>query len=124
MNTTARKGEKQVEKASPYLINSTYSVIIAELARPIGPFDLDAELAMHKRQQSILSGKETTDGEKQLEESKDAVLSAGEEDEKNKTMTQSLNADVLSQGEVWNENDAIFERMVIIIPYKSPDLVK
>lgn len=96
MNTTARKGEKQVEKASPYLINSTYSVIIAELARPIGPFDLDAELAMHKRQQSILSGKETTDGEKQLEESKDAVLSAGEEDEKNKTMTQSLNADVLS----------------------------
>tara|TARA_B110000285_G_C15121203_1_gene617250 strand:+ start:649 stop:1023 length:375 start_codon:yes stop_codon:yes gene_type:complete len=124
LNTTARKGEKQVEKASPYLINSTYSVIIAELARPIGPFDLDAELAMHKRQQSILSGKETTDGEKQLEESKDAVLSAGEEDEKNKTMTQSLNADVLSQGEVWNENDAIFERMVIIIPYKSPDLVK
>jgi len=124
LNTTARKGEKQVEKASPYLINSTYSVIIAELARPIGPFDLDAELAMHKRQQSILSGKETTDGEKPLEESKDAVLSAGEEDEKNKTMTQSLNADVLSQGEVWNENDAIFERMVIIIPYKSPDLVK
>ena len=124
MNTTARKGEKQVEKASPYLINSTYSVIIAELARPIGPFDLDAELAMHKRQQSILSGKETTDGEKPLEESKDAVLSAGEEDEKNKTMTHSLNADVLSQGEVWNENDAIFERMVIIIPYKSPDLVK
>ena len=106
------------------MINSTYSVIIAELARPIGPFDLDAELAMHKRQQSILSGKETTDGEKPLEESKDAVLSAGEEDEKNKTMTQSLNADVLSQGEVWNENDAIFERMVIIIPYKSPDLVK
>ena len=75
------------EKASPYLINSTYSVIIAELARPIGAFDLDAELAMHKRQQSILSGKETTDGEKPLEESKDAILSAGEEDEKNKTMT-------------------------------------
>lgn len=24
----------------------------------------------------------------------------------------------------WNENDAIFERMVIKIPYKSPDLVK
>ena len=26
--------------------------------------------------------------------------------------------------EVWNENDAIFERLIIIIPYKSPDLVK
>jgi hypothetical protein len=24
----------------------------------------------------------------------------------------------------WNENDAIFERMIIIIPYKSPDMVK
>lgn len=24
----------------------------------------------------------------------------------------------------WNENDAIFERMVIMIPYKSPDMVK
>lgn len=24
----------------------------------------------------------------------------------------------------WNENDAIFERIIIIIPYKSPDIVK
>lgn len=24
----------------------------------------------------------------------------------------------------WNSADAIFERMIIIIPYKSPDLVK
>ena len=44
---------------------------------------------MHKRQQSILSGKETTDGEKPVEESKD-VLSAGEEDEKTKTITQTM----------------------------------
>ena len=25
---------------------------------------------------------------------------------------------------VWNENDAIFERIIIIIPYKSPSMVK
>jgi hypothetical protein len=25
---------------------------------------------------------------------------------------------------VWNENNAIFERMIIIIPYKSPSMVK
>jgi hypothetical protein len=49
LNTTARKGEKGVEKASPYLINSTYSVIIANLARPIGPFDFEHELFMHKK---------------------------------------------------------------------------
>lgn len=44
LNTTARKGEKGVEKASPYLVNSTYSVIIANLARPIGPFNYETEL--------------------------------------------------------------------------------
>jgi len=46
LNTTARKNEKTVEKASPYLINSTYSVIIANLARPIGMFDEKAELEL------------------------------------------------------------------------------
>jgi hypothetical protein len=25
---------------------------------------------------------------------------------------------------VWNENDAIFERIIIMIPYKSPSMVK
>jgi len=25
---------------------------------------------------------------------------------------------------VWNPEDAIFERMIIIIPYKAPDMVK
>jgi hypothetical protein len=49
LNTTARKGEKTVEKASPYLINSTYSVIIANLARPIGPFEFDTELYHYKK---------------------------------------------------------------------------
>lgn len=49
LNTTARKGERGVEKASPYLINSTYSVIIANLARPIGPFDHEMELALYKK---------------------------------------------------------------------------
>jgi hypothetical protein len=44
LNTTARKNEKTVEKASPYLVNNTYAVIIANLARPIGPFDEKAEL--------------------------------------------------------------------------------
>ena len=42
LNTTARKNEKTVEKASPYLINATYSVLIANLARPIGEFNDEA----------------------------------------------------------------------------------
>ena len=44
LNTTARKNQKTVEKASPYLINNTYTEVIANLARPIGHFDDEIEL--------------------------------------------------------------------------------
>jgi hypothetical protein len=50
LNTTARKGERGVDTGSPYLNASTFSVIIANLARPIGPFDHDKELAEYKKQ--------------------------------------------------------------------------
>ena len=48
LNTTARKNEKTVEKASPYLINSTFAVLVANLARPIGVFDEKVELEKYK----------------------------------------------------------------------------
>ncbi len=44
LNTTAKQNENNKEKASPYLVHSTYSVIIANLARPIGEFNNDFEL--------------------------------------------------------------------------------
>lgn len=47
LNTTARKNEKTIEKFSPYLINSTYAVIQANLTFPIGSFSLEKELAAH-----------------------------------------------------------------------------
>jgi hypothetical protein len=49
LNTTARKDIKTVEKASPYLINNTYSTVIANLARPIGHFDEDVEIVAFKK---------------------------------------------------------------------------
>lgn len=49
LNTTARKEMKTVEKASPYLLHNTYSTIIANLARPIGPFDEDSELVAFRK---------------------------------------------------------------------------
>lgn len=52
LNTTARKNEKTVERASPYLINATYSVIIANLARQIGPFDERVELEKWRAQRA------------------------------------------------------------------------
>jgi hypothetical protein len=48
LNTTARKNEKTVEKASPYLLNATYTTIVANLTRPIGHFNEEKELAIYK----------------------------------------------------------------------------
>jgi len=64
LNTTARKNEKTVEKASPYLVNSTFSVIIANLARPIGPFDDQAELELLKMRKtgSVMEGSQSPRG--------------------------------------------------------------
>lgn len=52
LNTTAKKNEKTVEKSSPYLINSTYAVLIANLARPIGPFNEVQALAAYRAQKA------------------------------------------------------------------------
>jgi len=49
LNTTAKKNEKTVERASPYLVNATYAVIQANLSRPLGEFNEVAELALYKR---------------------------------------------------------------------------
>lgn len=46
LNTTAKKNEKTVEKFSPYLNNSTYCVLQANLSFPIGSFNLERELAL------------------------------------------------------------------------------
>ena len=44
LNKTARKNEKAVERFSPYLVNSTFAVIQANLAYPIGSFNMAKEL--------------------------------------------------------------------------------
>jgi hypothetical protein len=45
LNTSAKKGEPKTEQFSPYLINSTYCVLMANLCYPIGSFNLNKELA-------------------------------------------------------------------------------
>ena len=50
LNTTARKGEKQIEKASPYLLHNTHSLVIANLARPIAAFNETLEFDMYKKE--------------------------------------------------------------------------
>lgn len=41
---TAKKNERAVEKFSPYLVNSTYAVLQANLSYPIGSFNLFREM--------------------------------------------------------------------------------
>ena len=50
LNTTAKKGEKTVEKGSPYLNSATFAVIMANLARPIGEFNEKKELKKIQQQ--------------------------------------------------------------------------
>lgn len=59
LNTTAKKNEKTVERASPYLVNATYSVVIAKMARPIGAFDEAKELAAWRQEKALLAGLQT-----------------------------------------------------------------
>ena len=121
LNTTARKNEKTIEKFSPYLINATYCVLQANLSYPIGSFNEEKELAALGEEKKT-GGKPTEPDEKtqqqtiSQEEGQDMVQQSGR-----------LSQRTLGLGTVQEEfdiNGAIFERMIIIVPYKSPDTVK
>lgn len=112
LNTTARKSENTVERGSPYLVHATSSIIIANLARPIGFFNTDLELLEFKRKQRELKRlEEGAEGETPVEEASPDV-------------EEVKDSSFVTPEAVWNENDAIFERMIIIIPYKAADMVK
>lgn len=63
LNKTAKKNEKAVEKFSPYLVNSTYAVVQANLSYPIGSFNLVRE--MYELEQAALE-KATAEEEEKL----------------------------------------------------------
>lgn len=124
LNTTARKNEKTVEKASPYLVNATYGVLIANLARPVGAFDADKELQAYKRKLRIDAGETIPEPTAAAPVEGTASPDPTAEDGAGSTkMGRSATSFQKDAGAPWNENDAIFERMIIKIPYKSPDLV-
>jgi hypothetical protein len=110
LNTTARKSETAVERGSPYLIHATSSIIIANLARPIGFFNTELELLEFKRKQREIKRLEGSDPDAPAEE-----VSPEQQEEEKKIETPPVAE--------WNINDAIFERLVIIIPYKAADMV-
>ena len=104
LNTTAKKNEKTVEKFSPYLINSTYCVLQANLSYPIGSFNLDRELA-------LIAAKD---------EAKEEMRRSHTQMKKD----PAYNFDATGGLPLDDVNGAIYERMVIIVPYKAASEVK
>lgn len=106
LNTTARRDDKTLDKFSPYMSHMTYAVLEAKLAYPIGSFDEKKETA----DATLISSDSRPDANQ-------------EEDQ----LSQQKKADgpdfsLLKLAE--NPADAVYQRMVIVVPYRSPDKVK
>lgn len=128
MNTTARKNEKTIEKASPYLINNTYAVIIANLARSIGPFDEKLELEAYRSRKETEKAMEAGISSPDLGSNKKQTEMSPVSKDRERVATASSyvregTAPMLTPP-AFDTDGAIFERLIIIIPYKSPDMVK
>ena len=114
LNTTARKNERTIEKFSPYLNNATYAVIQANLSYPIDAFDSTAELAAATatEEESKAPKADMKKSSKELMESQPT------------TSVANIETDVVAPEPILDINGPIFERIVIIVPYKCPETVK
>jgi hypothetical protein len=93
-------------------MNATYAVITAELAVPIGSFNEEAE--MRKLKSALEGGAPAEDPSKAAGSQLRSPLGS----RASERTRQQLNS-----GLSFNEADAIFERMIIIIPYRAPETV-
>ena len=117
LNTTAKKNGRAQDKLNPYLANNTYCVIKANLAFPIQVFDEVAELKLCEQLREMEYLKMLEKEERQL------ALDRGEELEPVQEIKQE-NKQKYQKKVVKDKidpNDAIYERMVILLPYKAPD---
>ena len=130
LNTTARKNEKTIEKFSPYLINASYAVIQANLSFPIGSFNLENELAAA---QSLNAGESLAEESKaggdasKISDARGSVSKTLNSMESVQDMAAAEGSTVIDKSlpdPIADINGAIFERMIVIVPYKSPETVK
>lgn len=120
LNTTAKKNEKTVEKFSPYLINATYCVLQANLTHPIGSFNLEREMAI-LQEKNILGDQaaSVTASQANVQTMKDMTKS-----QTSFTTRQSAVTHATQPINDSDQNAAIYERMIIIVPYKAVQEVK
>lgn len=130
LNTTARKNEKTIEKFSPYLINATYAVVQANLSYPIGTFNLEQELAMGTigseslAEESKMEAKSGSQPVATTELAKSSTKGMETAFTTSQIITEADRAGAQSPEPIEDVNGPIFERMIIIVPYKSPETVK
>jgi len=120
LNTTAKKNEKTVEKFSPYLINATYCVLQANLTHPIGSFNLEREMA-------ILQEKNILGDQAASVTASQANVQTMKDMNKSQTSFATRQSAVTHATQPINDSDpnaAIYERMIIIVPYKAVQEVK
>lgn len=111
LNTTARKNDKVIDKSSPYMSNMTYFVLKADLAFAIGSFDEKKALADSAR--SVVNP---------------ALASQGHLSEQSRLgSANSQNSGRRSGRSTFlgeTKSDAIFQRMIIIVPYRAGEKIK
>jgi hypothetical protein len=113
LNTTAKKEERSIEKSSPYLINGTFYVISVDLAYNIGEFDEKEELQKLRPKE----GEEAAEPPKKEQPPEPVKEPKQEEPEKAEESDKEEPRDVPE--EISDENAAIYERAVYILPYEN-----
>lgn len=115
LNATARKSERTIEKSSPYLVNATYFIISVDIAVPIGSFNEKNELkAIQKAWDQKAREEAEAAGEAPPVEPEAPAEGKGE---------QEAPAEVVDDDGIPDENEAIYERAVYLMPYKSSELL-
>ena len=97
----------------------TYFVIRASLAYPIAPFNEEKELAVIKQAEEMAEDHRPESGK--LERKKSGLEA---QTIPKVTATKHNQSLVKSDNLVLNPDDAIFERMIIVLPFKAPEMVK
>lgn len=120
LNTTARKEERAIEKSSPYLINGTFFVISVDLAYNLGEFNEEEELAKLKPKEAEIQEQPVKEAPAKEAPAKEAPPVAKPEVKADEAAHESdEDSDISRAEEIVDENLAIYERAVYVLPYEN-----
>ena len=118
LNTTVRKAERTLERASPYLNNATYFMITIDVACGLGSFDEEKELAKLR----AAAAPPEEEAEPAAEEQPPAPEGEGEGEGDAEPKEEEPQPEP-AQEPIADPNGAIYERVMYLIPYKSSQML-